>query len=348
MLSMEQITIREIARICGVGVSTVSRAINNHPDINPETKQLILETIRKYHYVPNNSARNLKRSESRAIAVLVKGIRNPFFGPVIEVIEREIEHRHYSFTLHQVEEQEDEIETAVQLEKEKRLKGIIFLGGMSYHPPEKFRFLTVPFVVCTVDMQLPENQINGAVVSIDDEAESGRMTEFLIEKGHRRIAIITGAQRDQSIGKSRLDGYRESLKAHGIGYDENLVCCIEASTTYTMENGYEETRKLLERTKDFTCIFAVSDTLAIGACKALLDAGMRIPEDVSVAGFDGIEMTRFYNPCITTICQPSEDMARKAVHLLFDLIGEKITDRKVHFGGVLQEGNSVADIRSNL
>lgn len=96
---MEQITIKEIARMCGVGVSTVSRAINNHPDINPETKERIMETIRRYNYVPNNSARNLKRAESNAIAVMVKGVSNPFFGPVIQTMERKIVNKNYSFVL---------------------------------------------------------------------------------------------------------------------------------------------------------------------------------------------------------------------------------------------------------
>ena len=341
---MEQITIREVARICGVGVSTVSRAINNHPDINPETRQKVLDTIEKTHYIPNNSARNLKRSESKTIAVLVKGISNPFFGPVIEVIEREIELKHYVFTLHQVEEQEDEIEVAVQLEKEKRLKGIIFLGGMSYHAPEKYRLLTVPFVVCTVDMQLPSDEVNGAVVSINDEAESRRMMEYLIGKGHRRIALITGSEDDKSVGKSRLDGYREALLSHDIPYDEELVCCIDSSMTYTMENGYEAARKLIRHVPDISCIFAVSDTLAIGACKAVLDEGYAVPGDISVAGFDGIEMTRYYNPSLVTICQPSEEMAREAVLLLFRLIKGKVEERKLHFEGTLQEGGSVADI----
>ena len=341
---MEQITIKEVARLCGVGVSTVSRAINNHPDINPETRQKVLDTIREYHYVPNNSARNLKRAESNTIAVLVKGISNPFFGEVIEVIEREIEQKHYVFTLHQVEEQEDEIEAAVHLEKEKRLKGLIFLGGMSYHAPEKFRRLTVPFVVCTVDMQLPAEENNGAVVSINDEAESRRMVEYLIGKGHRRIAMITGSEDDRSVGRSRLDGYKEALDAHGIPYDADLVWCIDAAMTYTMKNGYEAAKKLLLKSPDLTCIFAASDTLAIGACKAVLDMGKRIPEDVSVTGFDGIEMARFYNPPVTTICQPREDMAKEAVRLLFALIQGKTAEKKRHFEGALQEGGSVADL----
>lgn len=93
---MEQITIKEIAKLCGVGVSTVSRAINNHPDINPATKQMIMETIKKYNYVPNNSARNLKRSDSNTIAVLIKGISNPFFADMIQIFEREINRKKYT------------------------------------------------------------------------------------------------------------------------------------------------------------------------------------------------------------------------------------------------------------
>ena len=342
---MEQITIKEVARICGVGVSTVSRAINNHPDINPETRQKVLDTIKQYHYIPNNSARNLKRSESKTIAVLVKGISNPFFGQVIEVIEREIEYEHYSFTLHQVEEQEDEIDAAVHLEKEKRLKGIIFLGGMSYHAPEKYHLLTVPFVVCTVDMQLPPQQVNGAVVSIHDEAESRRMTEYLIGKGHRRIAVIAGPEDDRSVGESRLGGYRKALEAHEIRYDPELVCCIDSVMTYTMQNGYEAAAALMKKAPDITCIFAVSDTLAIGACKAVLDMGKRIPEDISVAGFDGIEMTRYYNPSVTTILQPREEMAREAVHQIFNLIKGRPVNRKVLFEAALQEGGSVTEVK---
>ena len=107
---MEQVTIKEIARLCGVGVSTVSRAINNHPDINPETKEKVLEVIREYNYYPNNSARNLKRSASSTIAVLVKGVSNPFFGSIIQVLEQEIKHKKYTFVLQHVEENEDEIQ----------------------------------------------------------------------------------------------------------------------------------------------------------------------------------------------------------------------------------------------
>ena len=133
---MSEITIVEIARRCGVGVSTVSRAINNHSDINPETKKRIMEVIRETGYIPNNSARNLKRRDAKCIAVLVRGITNPFFAPMIEVVEKEVEERKYALVMRHVESHEDEVDVALELEKEKRLRGIIFMGGAAGHSAE--------------------------------------------------------------------------------------------------------------------------------------------------------------------------------------------------------------------
>ena len=343
---MEQYTIKEIAKLCGVGVSTVSRAINDHPDINPETKQKVLEAIQQYHYIPNNSARNLKRTGSRTIAVLVKGISNPFFGEVISVIEKEIVRKRYTFTLQQVEEDEDEIEVAIHLEKEKRLQGIIFLGGMCYHSPDRFALLGLPFVVCTVDMQLPEKMKHCGVVSIDDRKESRRMVEYLVSRGHRRIAVLAAPEEDASIGGSRLQGYRDALEAHGIAFDPELVCSSpRTEQIYTMQNGYEETQRLIDRGTPFTCIYAVSDTMAVGACRALIDAGIKVPEDVSVAGFDGLDIAAFYNPPITTMCQPRGEIAREAVRLLFELLQKKVVPGHTLFDASLREGGSVTGPR---
>lgn len=129
-------TIKDVAKMCGVGVSTVSRAINDHPDINPETKERIMDAIRESGYVPNDSARNLKRVDAKAIAVLVKGIANPFFTSMITVIEQECKKRHYSMELSHIEADEDEVDVAQKVVKEKRLRGdhisgrpVLPLGG---------------------------------------------------------------------------------------------------------------------------------------------------------------------------------------------------------------------------
>ena len=342
---MEQLTIKEIAKLCGVGVSTVSRAINNHPDINEETKTKVLETIREYNYYPNNSARNLKRAASSTIAVLIKGIGNPFFGAMIEVLEREIIRKRYSFVLQQVEEDEDEIEAAIRLEKEKRLKGIIFLGGLSRHNPELFKLMKVPYVIATVDPKFPEHLEGGAVVSIRDEEESCRIVDYLIGKGHKKIAVLAATKEDTSIGRIRLDGYKKALKDHSLPFDEKLVCYTpKEKEVYTISNGYEMASRLLAGKEQFTCIYAISDTLAIGACKAIFDAGKKIPEDISVAGFDGLEIAHYYQPSVTTVCQPREEMASSCVKILFDLIKKKPVTERTYFPAELQEGQSVRTI----
>lgn len=339
---MEQITIKEIAKLCGVGVTTVSRAINNHPDINPETKKRIMDTIAEYNYVPNNSARNLKRMESNTIAVLAKGVGNPLFGDMIQMLERDILGKEYLFVLQQVEEEEDEIEVALHLEKEKRLKGIIFLGGASHPNTDYLRQLTVPYVICTVNAKLDESLDHYGIVAIDDEAAAFSAVDYLCARGHKKIAVLTAFEHDTSIGKLRLDGYRRALKQHGLPFDESLVVhMVRNERTYTIRNGYEQTKKLLESGTEFTAVFAISDTLAIGACKAIFDAGLRVPEDISVIGFDGLDLAAFYNPSITTISQPIREMTEVTSQILFELIEHKCDKKRRIFEGQLKEGQSV-------
>ena len=154
---MEHITIKEVAKLCGVGVSTVSRAINNHPDINPETKQKILDAIREYNYVPNNSARNLKRADSNTIAVIVREISNPFWGVMLHVLEREVRDRKYCLVLQNVANDEDEVEACPSAGKREKVKGIIFLGGMYDYDESRLRMLGVPYVISSSGKTVPED-----------------------------------------------------------------------------------------------------------------------------------------------------------------------------------------------
>jgi len=319
---MEELTIKDVARICGVGVSTVSRAINNHPDINPETKQKVMETIREQGYIPNNSARNLKRTEARSIAVLVKGMTNPVFSSMIKVIEAEIKRKKYAMVLNHVNQNEDEADVALEVVKEKRVRGIIFLGGYFSHNDEKLEKLQVPFILSTVG-RAPENVNNMqySFLSVDDEEESRKMVSHLIGMGHRRIAILCAEMEDKSIGYLRLLGYRKALREHGLAVDEKLVRRMkEEYEAYSYENGYEMMRELLQERQDFTAVFAISDIMAMGACRAIADAGKRVPEDIAVGGFDGIAAGDFFIPRITTIRQPVEDIALTTIKLLFGIL----------------------------
>ena len=341
---MSQITIKDIARICGVGVSTVSRAMNDYNDINKETKEKILRVMKEYNYVPNNSARNLKRLESNTIAVLVKGVNNVFMTNMLVEGEKYMKKFKYSLYLQQVDVEQDEVEVAIQLSKEKRLKGIVFLGGYFDHVKERLDFLDIPFVMLTVSLNEGTSKFCSSVY-VDDTKESVRMVNYLCKLGHSRIALITTSQGDRSIGHLRRLGYLQGLKENGITPSAELIREMDNKTDeYSIKSGYEVTKKLLEDNVDFTAIYACSDYAAIGACKALFEAGKRIPEDYSVAGYDGLEIARYYNPQITTILQP----VTKMIHSAFDILMEEIEGNAKHqrivFDGELIVGESVKDI----
>lgn len=335
---MEVVTIKDIAKICGVGVSTVSRAINDHPDINEDTKAQIMEVVEKYNYRPNNSARNLKRLETNTIAVLIKGISNTFFNIMLKVLEKEVQEKKYTFLLHRVEEHEIEIDVALALEKEMKLKGIMFLGGYFAHSRDKLRQLKVPYVLSSGAVS-EINDINEfPIVTVDNLKESYKMVDYLCKLGHERIAIVTAPPSEENLGKNRLGGYKKALEDNGIQIDENLINFLidDSMDTYSMKYGYEVTKKLLASTTHFTALYAIADSMAVGACKAIFEAGKRIPEDFSVAGFDGTDITYYYQPSITTLKQPVIEMAYKSIHILFDMIDGKIKkDSKILQGELI-------------
>lgn len=345
---MAALTIKDIAKICGVGISTVSRAINDDPRINKDTRDRILKVIEEYHYVPNNSARNLKMSESNTIALLMKGIDNQFFQGMLKIFEEELKKLEYSFLIHALGEDQDDASVAVALAKEKRLKGIIFLGGVLDCSEEILKTMGIPYVLCTVPFNREKPRKNCSAVSIDDEKESYRAVEYLIKKGHRRVAIITARECDYSVGKKRLDGYKKALKDYGIEYDPQLVRFMRKDIPeYTVANGYAVTKELLASGADFTALFTISDLTAFGAYKAISEAGKKIPEDYSVVGFDGLEMTNYFIPTLTTMEQPCEALVKSSITLLMEAIHGEGEGKQLIFDAKMIERESVRELKSD-
>lgn len=341
---MSAFTIKDIAKICGVSTSTVSRAINNDSGINKETKARILEKIAEYNFVPNNSARNLKMLDTNTIALLIKGIDNQFFQGMLHKFEEELNKIEYSFIFHAVGENQDEIAIAAELIKEKKLKGIIFLGGGHVENTDDVMVpLGVPYVRCTGAVE-PGKLIGGCSITIDDREESRKAVEYLIKKGHKKIAIFTAP--DHSVGRLRLEGYKDALKAHGIPLDESLIrYSAVRDKAYSMENGYILGKSLVENQTDCTAIFAVSDNMAMGVYKAIYESGKKIPEDYSIVGFDGLEMTKYYHPAMTTVEQPVEDMVKASIKELMKAIdGETLSEHQILYKGTLLERDSVKSI----
>ena len=278
---------------------------------------------------------------------MLKGIDNPFFLAMFKIFEQELGKQDYTFLLQRVQQEEDELAVARELAKEKRLKGIIFLGGRVNRDPKEFNELVIPNVLCTIapEKSMLTPQVN--YISIDDEEESYRIVDYLCELGHKKIAIIRPNYADRGIGRTRYNGYVRALKKHGIEVDSGLVLYMKDDIeAFTPANGYAVTRELLESGREFTALFTMSDTTAIGACKAILEAGKRVPEDYSVVGFDGIEMASYYHPSLTTVCQPKEEMARASIKMLLDLIEDRpVKNNQQIFAAELQMGESTRQLK---
>nr|WP_027872288.1 LacI family DNA-binding transcriptional regulator [[Eubacterium] cellulosolvens] len=347
---MAALTIKDIARICNVSISTVSRAINNDPTINAKTRERVMEVVREFNYIPNNSARNLKMTESNTVALIVKGINNPFFQGMFPYFQKRLEDLGYQYLLHTVGGDADEGYVAEAIAKEKRLKGIIFLGGKMNYPEKILENIRIPMVLCSVAGLSHEDNVLPRVstVSIDDSGEAHKVVEYLIRKGHRRIAIITGQKDDLTVGRLRLRGYRKALEENGIAFDEKLVGYMDDGIPeFTEANGYATMKRMLESGTEFTAAFVISDRMAMGAYKALYDAGKRIPEDCSVIGFDGIEMTRYMQPSLTTVKQPVEELVESSVQMLMKQINGSRERKHLIYDAELLERDSVKFISNS-
>ena len=336
-------TIKDVAKNCGVSVSTVSRVLNQHPDVSEEVRQRILDEVERSGYIPNNSARDLVKSRSDAIGVVVRGTGNLFFASVLKTVSDEIERYGYTMVLHFISSDADEVKAGAILEREKKLQGLLFLGGRFDYTPSELSVIGIPFVCCSYTNCFGDlNEKDYSSVSIDDFATAYRATEELIRRGHRRIAAVIPSRDDRSISELRYHGFLKALEDHGIPADENLI--EETGGCFEMPETYEGVCRRLKPTADFTAMFLLSDTAAMAGMKALEDHGRRIPEDVSVIAIDGLNVSEYAIPTLTTLIQPAEEMGQESVRILMNMLKDPHYTRHRLLDAPLREGASVRSI----
>ncbi len=339
---MKQNTIKDIARMCNVSVSTVSRVLNNHQDVSDSVRKHILEVIEQSGYIPNNSARNLVCTSSDTIALVVRGVSNPFFTRVIKGVEQEIHRRGYSVALHQISSCDDEIKTACSLATERKLLGILLLGGRFNYSPQDTTRLNVPFVCCSYTNTFGTlDTASYSSVAVDDKKEAYNAVKYLAACGHKRIAALIEQESDTSISELRFSGYKQALLDCGLTYDEALVEC---TGSFNMEDSYHGMQRLLNKGVEFSAVFTIADAMAIAAIKAITDHGLSVPKDCSVIAIDGLELSKYTVPTLTTLEQPADEMAKESADILIDLIEEKGSNRHVVLTTTLREGGSVQNI----
>ncbi|MDM0446453.1 LacI family DNA-binding transcriptional regulator [Clostridium perfringens] len=321
--------IKDIARLAGVGVSTVSRVINDHPDVKDETREKILKIIKESNYIPNNSARILKKNNTNNIGVLVKGVFNPFFAEMINIIGNRINEAGYTMILQQNDyATEDDVDNLIAFVKEKRLQGIICLGGNFLNiNDESFQFLDIPVVLTSVNTLSKESKSKFSSIGIDNVLAAKASIQYLIDKGHRNIGILLGEKNDVGISGLRLEGYKEALEENNIPYSEENVFIGD----YDYSGAYRVTKEIINNRKDITAIFSISDIMAVGAAKSVIDQGLQVGEDISIMGFDGMDISKYYNPGITTVKQPKKNMANNSIDLLLALLAKKEEHKHIIF-----------------
>ena len=327
---MPNLTIKDIARISGCSVSTISRVINDRPDVRPETKEHVLKVMREAGFVPNTNARQLKIQQSRSLVFVVKGTRNLFFSDFLVQLQRAATLYGYNGIVSYLDENANEIDAAEKILREIKPKGMIFLGGSVANFKKGFANITVPSVLTTLvsdELDFP----NLSMVGVDDRAAAYTAVDYLIQQGHRKIAVLGGPVTSYP-SVMRREGAQQAMQDAGILFN------------YDFESAYHAVNSLLARRADFTALFAMSDVIALGAIRALASAGLRVPEDVSVIGFDGITMSRYCVPVLTTVVQPSEQISLQSIELLVRQIEHGAPAQTITLQPELQQGESVRAI----
>lgn len=307
-------TIKDLAAQTGYSVGTISRVLNNHPNVSEKARTAILQAVAESGFHLNVNAKNLKQHHTTNVLVLVRGSSNELFQELLEAIQARMTSTRYDLVVEFIDENDNEVHRALNLCQEKKPMGIFFLGGHPEHFTAEFGQITVPAVLITNDAsRLPFANLSS--VSIDDRLAADRAVESLINMGHRSIAIIGGDRLASHSGWLRFEGCKDAFGRHGINFDPELDY---RDVRYSFTDGYQAVRLLLQKRRRFTAIFAAGDVLAIGAIRALKDHGLKVPEDVSVMGVDGLTMGEFLVPRLSTIRQDVETMACRSVELLLD------------------------------
>ena len=307
-------TIQDIARISGYSIGTVSRVINNRADVSDEAKRKIEEVIRQENYQPNSNARMLRQSVSPDISVIVRGNSNIFLQLILEKIQARVKEHGEVVNVQFIRETDDEVATAIQVVQNLKPKGLIFLGGDARTFGEEFSKISVPSVLITSSAEgLGFDNLSS--FSTDDWEASAYAVGVLLSQQHRRIGILGGYPPDDADAPEgsmplRIQGAVEAMKQAGIAFDfqRDYEAC-----PFSAEGGYQGAKRLLLRSPDLTGIFAISDTIALGAVRALCDMGLRVPQDISIIGFDGVPYTKYSVPRLTTIAQDISLLAEKGV-----------------------------------
>jgi LacI family repressor for deo operon, udp, cdd, tsx, nupC, and nupG len=313
------IKITDVAELAGVSPATVSRVLTNNVNVSEKTKRRVNEAITQLNYKPNRLASNLRRSSSGLIMVILPDISNLFFNEVIRGFQTVARKNGYHVLLASSDNDAEEEKRLLTLVSERVVDGVI-LTAVSLSQNELLELCrNIPVVL---SCRYPEGS-DIPVVSIDNITAAREATQYLIGLGHRRIATITGPLQ-VVISRDRLKGYKQAMEMEELPVVQQYI----QEGDFSVQSGSNMMMKLLAMQEPPTAVFVASDEMAVGAIKAVKECGLRVPEDISICGFDGLSLGTLVEPNLTTIHQPKYEMGVQAMELLLQLLDKEMPERK--------------------
>ncbi|MCP9488013.1 MAG: LacI family transcriptional regulator [Gaiellaceae bacterium MAG52_C11] len=303
-------TIYDVARLAGVSTATVSRALNGSGQIAPATSAAIDAAVSQLGYQPNTIARSLVTKSTQTIALLLPDIANPFYAALVSGIQERALASGSTMLLCTTEGVPEREEQYLSLLRAKQVDGVLVDGLVL--PPERIAdFVREGLPIVCLDRDIDSTSV--PLVQVDNRVGAQLATQHLLSLGHTRIGHVAGAP-GLRISDERIGGYRDALAAAAVERDPTLV----AVGSFTEEGGYEAMRALLAAST-LTAVFAANDLSALGVMHAIAESGRRVPDDVSVVGFDDLRLAAHTTPPLTTVHQPAFEIAQRATQLLLDL-----------------------------
>lgn len=323
MIEETMTTIKDIARKAGVAPSVVSRALNNKYGVKDSTKKLILKLAQEMNYYPNIAARSLVTRKTETIGIMMADISEPYYSQLIRGMEYIANQTGYTLLFSNSYESVEHNRVLQKMINAERVDGIIIVGSNIQEKNFSLTLLEekIPFVL--VERSFSDPRVN--CIWVDNVTGAYLATKHLIEKGHRKIAHITGNLYFQ-VALDRIEGYKKALQESGIKYSEELV----VSGNFTCQGSYKAMKEILRHHPYCTAVFAANDSMAYGALQAIAEVGLTIPDDIAIIGFDDLEFSSLTNPPLTTIHQPRYEMGQKSLELLIAILrGEQENGAKI-------------------
>ncbi len=315
-------TIADVAKLANVSTATVSRVINQNGNVASKTGQQVTNAMRQLNYFPNKFARGLAGKQADGIGVVIQDFADPYFGMILRGIEGVTKGYNLQITVASGNRSSKDELSAIEFLRQQKYNVVILSNS---HVPENKLLELTEQGIQFIHIGQYVSTFAEHCICIDDEQGAELATGYLIDQGHRYIAHIAFPEFHEHT-VSRLNGFRRTLEKANIAYSEQLVVSPKG---FDQTSAYEATEQLLGRNEAFTAIFASTDIMAIGAYKALRQAGLSVPEDVSVVGYDDVDVAAFAYPPLTTIRQPIQEMSEAAAHLAISYLKGYSAEKEV-------------------